>query len=489
MAEVRVRIAPAPTGFLHVGTARTALYNWLFARNQGGKFLLRIEDTDVARSKEEVVGVIMDSLKWLRLDWDDSPYFQSERLALYRKYADELVDKNLCYPCYCTKEELAERRKRAMEEKVDWTYDRRCYHLSEAEKEARAKSGTPAMRFFVPEGTVSFEDRVHGVLTRESRDIEDFIIVRSDGTPTYNLACVIDDHHMTITHVMRGEEHIANAYKQTLLYKALGWDPPEFIHLPLILGTDRSKLSKRHGAVSVLEYRSQGFLPEAFTNFLALLGWSPGDDREILNRKELIELFSLDRVNKSGAVFDIQKLDWMNGEYINRMDDTALLEAALPLLRRSGLVTDQDVENRKNYLLGVMSILKERAKRLTDFETLACYFFKEDFDYDPSGVEKHLSDEEVGDRLELLKEGLEGLESFSAEEIEGLLRETAAELGLKAAKLIHPTRLGLTGMTAGPGLFELMEVLGRETVIARLTRAVEFVKNRGETSQTRNTHE
>lgn len=489
MDKVRVRIAPAPTGFLHVGTARTALYNWLFARHHKGKFIVRIEDTDVVRSKQELAAIVMDTLKWLGLDWDESPYFQSERLALYRKYANELVDKNLCYPCYCTKEELAERRKRMMEEKMDWKYDRRCYYLSEAEKCARAKSVTPALRFFVPEGAVSFEDRVHGTLTRESKDIEDFIIIRSDGTPTYNLACVTDDHDMTITHVIRGEEHIANTYKQVLLYKAIGWSPPEFVHLPLILGTDRSKLSKRHGAVSVLEYRNQGFLPEAFTNFLALLGWSPGDDREILSREELVELFSLERVVKSGAVFDVRKLDWMNGEYINSTDQDHLLEAAIPFLKKAGLITDENVGERRDYLLKVMGILKERMKRLTDFGSLGFYFFQDEFEYDPKGVEKHFSEDGVVGRFQLLKKRLKGLESFSTKEVESLYRGLADELRLKPAKLIHATRLALTGGTVGPSLFHLMDILGKERVIERLTRAIEFVKKMSRLSETTNTHE
>jgi len=477
MDKVRVRIAPAPTGFLHVGTARTALYNWLFAKNKGGEFLLRIEDTDVARSKHELVDAITESLRWLGLDWDGSPHFQSERLGLYRKYAEELVDKNLCYPCYCTREELTERRRRMVEEKVNGTYDRRCYYLSEAERHSRAKSVAPAMRFFVPEGRVSFPDRVHGFLARESKEIEDFIIIRSDGTPTYNLACVIDDHDMSITHVIRGEEHIANTYKQLLLYKALGWDPPEFIHLPLILGPDRSKLSKRHGALSVLEYRNLGFLPEAFTNFLALLGWSPGDDREILSRDELIELFSLDRAVKSGAVFDVKKLEWMNGEYISRMDNHSLLEAAIPFLKRSELITDQEARDRMEYLVKVVGILKERVKRLTDFERLGYYFFREDFDYDEKGVEKYFSEDGLVERLELLRARLRELEDFSSEGVDTLYRRTAEELGIKAATIIHPTRLALTGMTVGPGLFELMEVLREDVVVRRLTRAIEFVKD------------
>ncbi len=463
-----------------MGTARTALYNWLFARHHKGSFIVRIEDTDVARSSAEMVDVILESLDWFGLNWDEELYYQSQRLDLYRRYAHRLLDEGRAYWCYCSAEELEKRKRSSIARTKAWKYDRRCLGLSERKREGLENRETPrALRFLVPEGRTGFDDLVHGRIERDNSEIEDFVVLKSDGTPAYNFAVVIDDYEMKITHVIRGDDHITNTPKQLLVYRALGFAVPKFAHLPLILGEDRSKLSKRHGPVSVPEYRDRGYLPDAFVNFLALLGWSPGDEREILSREELVRLFSLSRVIKRGAIFDVKKLDWMNGEYVKRMDNSSLLEAALPFLKRSGLVTDEDAKRRRDYLLQVMGILKERATKLTDFGELGYYFFRENFEYDVKGVEKHFSQRGIADRLELLTARLGDLGDFSSRAIEALYRKAADELGTKAAKLIHPTRLALTGVTGGPGLFELMEILGRDAVIARLTRAVEFARKTG----------
>ncbi|MDI6840130.1 MAG: glutamate--tRNA ligase [bacterium] len=469
----RVRIAPSPTGFLHVGTARTALYNWLFARGEGGKFILRIEDTDVNRSTSTMTDAILESLKWLGLEWDEGPYFQSDRFSIYKKYANLLLKNGACYFCYCTHEELEDRKKKVVAQKGAWKYDRRCLDLSDTQK-AEFKKRPKAIRFCVPEMEVNFEDGLHGVLKRSSNDIEDFVILKSDGSPSYNFACVVDDHEFNITHVIRGEDHISNTFKQILLYKAFGWSPPKFIHLPLILGHDRSKLSKRHGAVSVLDYRKDGILPEAFVNFLALLGWSPGGDREILSISELISLFSLDNLSKTNSVFDFKKLEWMNGEYINRLSNEDLFDRLLSFLPTTD---SQQLVANKEYGLKVIGILKDRMRKLTDFFALGDYFFKPPVEYDKDGIENYFNHKETQARLSLLKDRLSKLEEFNIESVERTVRELALEFGIKAALLIHPIRLALTGKTVGPSLFHITDILGKDAVIQRLDRAITFLRS------------
>ncbi|RKZ01002.1 MAG: glutamate--tRNA ligase [Candidatus Hydrothermota bacterium] len=451
--EVRVRFAPSPTGFLHVGGARTALYNWLFARHEGGKFLLRIEDTDRERSTPEMVDYIVEGLSWLGLDWDEEPIFQSHRLDVYKKYAEDLVKRGLAYYARTVDEEQAGERTRR-----EWV---------EAAPEEIGKVPL-AVRFRVPvEGETSYEDLIRGLITFKNSEIGDFTILRSDGTPTYQLACVLDDHFMGITHVIRGEDHIPNTPKQILLYRAFGWDTPLFAHLPMILGPDKKKLSKRHGATAVLEYRDMGILPEALFNFLALLGWSPGEDREIGPKDEMIRLFDIRRVGKRAAVFDINKLLWMNSVYIRMKTDEELLRLVLPLFEERRLVKD---DSDREKLLRVIPLLKERARVLPDFVEMGFYFFSDEFEYEEKGVRKYLQDPEVPGRLRLLRERLADIPEgeFRQEKIEETLRGLAGKLGIKAALLIHPTRLLLTGRTQGPGLFELMEVLGRDECLRRL---------------------
>ncbi len=471
-----MRIAPSPTGFLHVGTARAALYNWLFARKNKGKFILRIEDTDLKRSSEEMIASILDGLAWLGLDWDEGPFFQSKRFEIYKKYADRLFEEGKAYYCYCTPEELVERREGAKLEKKDLKYDRQCLGLSEEAKKRFEREKRPrALRFLVPEGETSFQDIVYGLIKKSNEEIEDFVIMKSDGTPTYNLAVVVDDFEMNITHIIRGDDHIPNTPKQMLLYRALNLSPPQFAHLPLILGEDKSKLSKRHNAVSVTQYREEGFLSEALFNFLSLLGWSPGEDREIMTKKEILESFTLERISKAAAVFDVEKLEWMNGVYINNLSDKEVLEKIIPLLLKEGWIDEDFVEKRIEYLLNVVSLLKSRMKSLNDFLRFGSYFFKDVDEYEPKGVKKHFK-EDTPDHLEALIIILEKTDDFSKEHLENILRELSENLGIKPAKLIHPVRLAVTGMTVGPGLFDILGVLEKNILIKRLTRAKKYIK-------------
>ncbi len=474
--NVRVRIAPSPTGFLHVGTARAALYNWLFARKNKGTFILRVEDTDLKRSSKEMIESILEGLRWLGLDWDEGPFFQSERFAIYRQYAERLLKDGKAYYCYCTPQELAERRESAKSEKRDVKYDRRCLGLSDDERKRFESEKRPrALRFNIPEGETAFQDIIHGEIKKNNRDIEDFVIMKSDGTPTYNLAVVVDDYEMGITHTIRGDDHISNTMKQVLLYNALSISSPRFAHLPLILGKDRSKLSKRHGAVSVSQYRDEGFLSDAMFNFLALLGWNPGDNREIMSREELLEQFCLERVSKTSAVFDQQKLEWMNGEYISMMDDEDVLKAVIPLLKGEGWIDEGAIEQKRTFLLHLVAALKPRMRKLTDFMKYSVYFFKDVDAYEPKGVKKHFT-EKTPVLLEALIEKLEELSDFSKEHLEHVLREFAEKRNVKAAQVIHPVRLAVSGMTVGPGIFDILEILGKECVINRLTKAINYIK-------------
>jgi len=476
MSEIRVRIAPSPTGFLHVGTARTAVYNWLFARNQGGKFILRIEDTDLARSSQEMVDVILESLTWLGLEWDEGPFYQSQRRETYQKYANLLLEKKKAYYCFCTPEQLKARREEAQKRKLAWKYDRRCLKKSVEEIAELERSGKPkAIRLLVPEGRTSYRDIVYQKLSVENQNIDDLVLLRSGGTPTYNLACVVDDIEMSISHVIRGNDHIANTYKQILIYQALDRVVPQFAHLPLILGTDRSKISKRFQAVSVTDYQKQGFLPEAVVNFLALLGWAPKDGKEILTGRELIERFVLEDVNQANPVFDLQKLEWMNGEYIRSYSDEKVLELVFPFLEKENLVEKEDFSARKSFLLKFISLLKERCTTLTDFAEKGKYFFTSDFNYEPKAAGKYFNSAQVVDLLDLLAKRFSNLENFRKAQLEQTLYNLAEELEIKASLLIHPVRLAATGTSAGPPLFDLLELLGQEEVNRRIQKAVGFI--------------
>ncbi|TET24033.1 MAG: glutamate--tRNA ligase [Candidatus Stahlbacteria bacterium] len=468
--KVRVRIAPSPTGAIHVGLARSALYNYLFACSHGGTFVLRIEDTDVQRSTEESAQAIIKGLGWLGITFDEGPYYQSQRLDIYRKHADQLLQSGHAYRCYCTPERLEAERKKADAQRRAWRYDRRCLNLPEEErKKFEAEGIKPAIRFLVPEGSTSFTDLIHGSITREHKDIDDFVIVRSNGIPTYNFAVVADDHLMEISHVLRAVEHISNTTKQILLYNAFGWEIPAFAHLPLILGEDRKKLSKRHGAMSLAEFRRMGYLPDAMVNFLALLGWSPGGDREIISRQELVKLFSLERINTSNAIFDMQKLAWMNGEYLRTMDLPKLLEVFQEWLRFQEIELPAQYSS-KDFLSKVLPLIAERSRTLAEVYDALLPYVCDDLTYDEEGLNKHFRKDPAAVKrwLLLYRERLEKLHEFNKETAEGVLRELVEELGIKAGEIIHPVRIAVTGRTVGPPLFDCLELLGRERVLERL---------------------
>lgn len=473
MASVRVRFAPSPTGYLHVGGARTALFNWLFARRQGGTYILRIEDTDVDRSRPELVEAVLEGLRWLGLDWDEGPFFQSQRLSSYHALAERLRQGGHAYPCFCTPEELAERRQAAEARGKPWKYDGRCRRLTADEVRAR-QSQPHALRFRVPEsGETSFNDVVYGPVRVAHNEIEDFVLLRSDGLPTYHLGVVADDLDMRITHVIRGADHLSNTPKQILLYRALQEPTPVFAHVPLILGPDRTRLSKRHGATSVTAYRDQGFLPEAFRNFLALLGWSPGDDTELMRTDELIRRFSLEQVSRTNAVFDRDKLEWFNAEYLRNDPLEKILPYVEAELRRAGLWQEQWRGPRRDWFARAIDLLRPRARLLTDFSTWARAFFSDDFDYAPDAVKKFLKDDRLGDLLPRVQEELARVQEWSHEEIERAVRGVAERAGVKAALLINAARVALTGQGVAPPLFATMELLGKEKVVTRLQRLVD----------------
>ncbi len=485
MGEVRVRIAPSPTGYLHVGTARTALFNWLFARKEGGKFLLRIEDTDRERSKPEFERDIIEGLQWLGLDWDEPIVYQSQRLELYRQEAQRLLEMGKAYPCFCPPEELERRRQEMLAKGITPKYDRRCRRLSPEERERLMKEGRPfVLRFAMPlEGEISFHDIIRGEIRFANRELDDFIVVKSDGFPTYNFACVVDDHAMGITHVIRGEDHISNTPRQLHLYAALGYEPPQFAHLPLLLGPDRSKLSKRHGAVSLSEYRRMGILPEAMVNFLALLGWYPRDQREIKSREELIAEFDLREVKASGAIFDLEKLLWMNGHYIRQKPVDELARLLVPYFAEQGWLHDPPTDEEWRYLLQVTPLVQERMRTLQEAVELAEFFYCEPESYDEK-ARAQLSKDGVAELLSELSNRLDKLAEFSVERVEETVRQLAAERGIKAAEVIHPTRAAVTGRMEGPSLFHLMAVLGKERCVGRLRRAVAWLQSGAQSAAT-----
>jgi glutamyl-tRNA synthetase len=482
---IRVRFAPSPTGYLHVGGARTALFNWLFARRHGGSFVLRIEDTDAERSSAEMVDGILDGLRWLGLDWDEGPliggplgpYFQSERIDRHRAAAQRLVDAGRAYYCYCTTEELKARRAAAEGEEGAWRYDRACASLSADEVAANERSGKPrAVRFRVPEGVTRFEDLVHGAIEFDGAHIEDFVLLRSDGQPTYQLSVVSDDVEMRITQVIRGDDHISNTPKQILLYRALDAPVPAFAHVPLILGPDKKRLSKRHGATSVTEYARQGYMPEAMMNFLALLGWSPGaTDQELFSRDGLIESFDLGGISGGGAVFNPEKLDWFNQQHIQRLAPDEVARRVQPALAAAGLWHEDLVGDRHAWFFAVLELLKPRVKKIGDIVEVGRFFFVDLPEYDRSAVEKHLRPAGIAEGLRAVDEAFAALSSFDPASTEAALRTVADATGVKAAALIHAVRVAVTGRTASPGLFDVLSLLGRERTHTRLAAALQLI--------------
>lgn len=487
---VRTRYAPSPTGYLHVGGAWMAFFTWLFTRHEGGQFVLRIEDTDRSRSTEAFEAAILEDLRWLGITSEEGPdaggpvgpYRQTERTALYREHAEILVARGAAYPCYCLPEELEAERRRAAEEHRPYRYSGRCRDLtaaSRAEMEAAGRRAT--LRFRVPpsRGPIVVDDLVLGRVEFAAEDLDDFIIQRSDGTPLYNFANVVDDRAMRITHITRGAEHLSNTPRQFLMYEAFGWEQPRVAHFPSLLGVDRKKLSKRHGDTAVREYKAQGYLPEALVNFFALMGWYPEDGREIFSVEEMIARFRISDVGKSGAVFDVQKLTWMNGVYLQealRRTPDRVVDLVTNALRDAGLLDGDAGPAQRAYIARVVGIMGERLRLPKDVLTYGDFFFRDEIEYDPQAVRKQFHGQTTAAMLGRLREALARVEPFDLAGIEKAVRDTATTLGLESKDVIHPLRLALTGKTVGPGLFELIEVLGKERVLTRLAGAVRLAE-------------
>ena len=480
---IRVRFAPSPTGHLHVGALRTALFNWLFARHHQGTFILRIEDTDVARSSEEMSQSILEALRWVGLDWDEGPIYQSQRFELYRQAAQKLVAKGLAYYCFCSPEEIEKRRQAAQAGGEHWKYDRRCLKLSQEGKKGFLAEGRPAaIRFLVPEGVTEYEDLVHGPISVENKNLEDFVLLRSDGLPTYHLSVVVDDLDAKITHVIRGDDHISNTPKQILLYRAFGAPVPQFAHLPLILGPDRKKLSKRHGDTSVLNFRDKGYLSLAFFNFMAQLSWSPGPEERVYAVEEMVREFSLERISKGSPVFDLAKLEWLNSKLINEMSVAELIEYLRPWLVREELWEENFLKEKKDWFEKLVSLVRSRCRTLVDLTEMLRPFISDKINYDPEAVKKYLSDNRLEQLLLGLRKDFLALENFSAADTEKVLRARAEREGIKAAALIHPLRVLLVGKSVSPGIFEVLEFMGKEKTLARmdnLPEARKFIKTDG----------
>jgi glutamyl-tRNA synthetase len=467
-AKPRVRFAPSPTGYLHVGGARTALFNWLFARHFGGTLVLRIEDTDLERSTPEMVEGILQGLQWLGIHWNEGPYYQTQRMDLYRAAATTLLKSGAAYYCFCSKEALEQRRASAAAEGRSPRYDGTCRKIDASEALRRKDAGEPAaLRFAIPEGgSTAFEDAVFGKVEFSNSELEDFVLLRSDGNPTYHLSVVADDVDLRITHIIRGADHISNTPKQVLLYRALGADLPVFAHVPLILGSDKTRLSKRHGATSVLAYREEGIVPEAFRNFLALLGWTPPEGSpDVLSDEQLIQLFGLDAISKSNAVFDRDKLDWFNTEYIRAYPAERLLPLIEEEWKCAGLMPG--VADRE-WLLKTIDLLKPRARSLKDFAGSFRAFFTDEFQADPAAVDKFLKDAAVRQMVMELGQRYAALPEFTEQETERVLREFAVEKGVKAGALINGSRVALTGQGVAPSLFLVMCALGKNRTVSRL---------------------
>jgi glutamyl-tRNA synthetase len=466
MTQVRVRFAPSPTGFLHIGGVRTALFNWLYARQQQGVFVLRIEDTDQSRSTDESIEAIIDGMKWVGLDWDEGPYRQTERMDLYRSHAMRLLETGRAYWCVCKAEELEARRKEAEAKGFSPRYDGRCRSLG-----ITNHTGDAALRFKAPqEGQTVVDDLIKGKIVFDNAVLDDLIILRSNGYPTYNFSVVVDDALMKITHVVRGDDHLTNTPRQVPIFEALGFPVPHFGHLPMILGADKTRLSKRHGATSIMAYRGMGYLPEAMVNYLVRLGWSHGD-QELFTRQELIEKFSWKHVQTSAAVFNPDKLLWMNAEYIKTSSPASVAQALVPLLEQAGL-GDEVRGATAEWLAQLVVLVKERAKTLVEMVEWVKPYFGSVAPFEEDAAKKFLT-HAAAPILTKLVERFEAFSVFSKSEWEAVFKKLVEEEGVKMGQLAQPVRVALTGRTASPGLFEVMEVLGRERTLLRLRKGIE----------------
>ena len=482
--RIRVRYAPSPTGHPHIGNIRTALFNWLFARNNGGDFIVRVEDTDQERLVPGAVDSILEGLDWLNIDWDEGPriggpygsYFQSERLELYEEAANRLISQGDAYRCYCTKERLDEVRKERQSQKFDTSYDQHCRALGKSELESlRQTDLKPVVRFAMPsEGITMVDDLIRGKVEWQNHLLDDFIILKSDGFPTYHLAVVVDDHRMDISHVLRAEEWLSSTPRHINLYRTLGFDPPKFGHLPMILGPDRSKLSKRHGATSILEYRDDGFLSDAVKNFMVLLGWSFDDHTEVMTNEFLVNNFELKRVGKPAAIFDIEKLQWMNGLYIRELTPDQLVDNVIPFLERDLECGMMPVS--RDYLLKIVPLIQERLKTLNDSADMISYFLEDYPTYDLDELCGKDADRDITRSfLTLCSDLIMQLDDFTGTELERILRGACDNHGFAIRQAFGSLRVAITGRTATPPLFEIMEVMGRQRVIDRLQVALRQV--------------
>ena len=462
---VRTRFAPSPTGSLHIGGARTAIFNWLFARHAGGEFILRIEDTDRTRSTEESIQEITQAMEWLGLDWDEGPFRQSDRLDIYQKLANELLESGKAYKCYVTPEELEEKRKEAQSTGEVLRYKREWAKVNEG------VDNPYAIRLQTPdEGTIEVQDLLRGTVTFDAKEVDDFIILKRDGFPTYNFAVVVDDATMKITHVIRGDDHLINTPRQVLIYNALSYEIPKIAHVSMILGSDNKRLSKRHGATSVVAYKDRGYLPEAIINFLSRLGWSYGD-QEIFSKTELIEKFTLDNVGKSAAVFNEEKLDWLNGWYIRNKPPQEIAQLVIPLLKEKGLEVELDEK-----LIKIIKELSQRAKTLLDITNTINYFYTEKIEYEEKAKNKFLKAENKT-VLQDLVDKLSNLPNFNMDETHKVFDRVMEERELKLGKIAQPVRVALTGGTVSPGIFEVMDILGKDEVLKRLNAAIYVIPN------------
>lgn len=483
--KVRARFAPSPTGYLHVGGVRTALFTWLFARHNDGKFILRIDDTDKVRSEEKYKQEIIESMRWLGMLWDEgpevggghAPYIQSKRTEIYQKYAQKLLDSGNAYYCYCTVEELNEQRKKTEADGRQYRYNGRCRDLTEEQrKQYEAEGRKPTIRLKIDEKPVTFQDIVIGDVRFETDAHDDFIIVTSDGRPLYNFTSVIDDHLMEITHVIRASDHLSNTPKQILIYRALGWDTPEFAHVPMVLGSSKGeKLSKRHGATSISQYREDGYLPEAMVNFLARLGWSYDDKEEFFSVDELIEKFDIHRVRRSGSVFDMQKLNWLNGEYIMKLSLSERTDAVIPFLEKEGLIEGEIGDEQRKWLEKLVDAVGDRMTTLADIVEFARDFLEDEYEYEEKAVKKWLSKDYVPKLLRKMKELFAELEPFDESALENVLREFVGQSELSTVKILQSIRVAVIGKSVGLGIFETLELLGKKKVLRRLDNTLDLL--------------